>query len=259
MEGNMAVEFRSEGKIAFITLNRQEALNAIDLPMLEELSHALLHFKQENSLSVAIITGAGKTFSVGADIGALLPQMQTEIGLQQSGPPTIMRGLSVWKPLIAAINGAALGGGLELALACDIRIASENAIFAFPEVTLGLVPGWGGTQRIARTVPLAIASELLLLGRPINASRALQTGLVNKVVSADSLMDTAVSYARNICNNAPLAVNTAKQCLLRGLSLPLENGLELEKSCNDYLVSTEDFAEGRRAHLEKRKPSFKAA
>lgn len=254
----MPVEYHTEDKIAFITLNREEALNAIDQSMLEELSRALLSFKQDNNLVVGIITGAGKAFSVGADIGALLPQMQNEIGLQHSGPPTIMRGLSVWKPLIAAINGAALGGGLELALACDIRIASENAIFAFPEVTLGLIPGWGGTQRIARAVPLAIASELLLLGRPINASRAMQTGLVNKVVPAAGLMDAAVSYARNICNNAPLAVNMAKQCLLRGLGMPLENGLELEKSCNDYLVSTQDFTEGTRAHLEKRKPAFRA-
>ena len=254
----MSVEFRTEGKIAIITLNREEALNAIDQVMLEELSHALISFKQDNNLLVGIFTGTGKAFSIGADIGSLLPQMQEETGLQQCGPPTIMRGLSMWKPLIAAINGAALGGGLELALACDIRIAAENAIFAFPEVTLGLVPGWGGTQRISHAVPLAIASELLLLGRPINASRALQTGLVNKVVPADGLMDAAISYARNICNNAPLAVNTAKQCLLRGLGMPLESGLELEKSCNDYLVSTKDFAEGTRAHLEKRKPAFKA-
>lgn len=251
----MPVDYRKEDKICFITLNREEALNAIDPAMLEGLSQALTAFMQDNSLYVGIITGAGKAFCVGADVGAMLPQMKTQ---QQSGPPTIMRGLKLWKPIIAAINGAALGGGLEIALACDIRIASENAMFAFPEVTLGLIPGWGGTQRIAHAVPLAIASELLLLGRPINATRALQTGLVNKVIPSAELMTSAVSYARNICNNAPLAVRSAKQSLLQGLGLPLESGLDLEKACNDYLVSTADFDEGIRAHLEKRKAAFRA-
>jgi enoyl-CoA hydratase len=223
--------------------------------MLEGLSKVLTAFLHDDSLYVAIITGTGRAFSVGADIGAMLPQMKAQ---QQAGPPTIMRGLRMWKPLIAAINGAALGGGLELALACDIRIAVDNAVFGFPEVTLGLIPGWGGTQRISHAVPLAIASELLLLGRPINATRALQTGLVNKVVPSAELMGSAISYARNICNNAPLAVRAAKQALVQGLDLPLESGLDLEKSYNDYLVSTVDFDEGVRAHLEKRKATFGA-
>jgi len=254
----MPVDYRKEDKIALITLNREEALNAIDPAMLEGLSEALTSFMHDDGLHVGIITGAGKAFSVGADVGAMLPQMKAQAGIQQAGPPTIMRGLKLWKPLIAAVNGAALGGGLELALACDIRIAAENALFAFPEVTLGLVPGWGGTQRISRAVPLAIASELLLLGRPINAARAFQTGLVNKVVPPAELMASAMSYARNICNNAPLAVRAAKQSLVQGLGLPLESGLDLEKACNDYLTSTSDFDEGVRSHLEKRKAAFRA-
>ena len=175
----MPIEYRTEDKIAFITLNREEALNALDPAMLEALSQAFTTFRDDDSLYTGIVTGTGKAFSVGADIETLLPQMKDQTDNKKC-PPTIMRGLNLHKPLIAAINGAALGGGLELALACDIRIASENAVFGFPEVTLGLVPGWGGTQRIARTVPLDIATELLLLGKPINAARALQAGLVNK-------------------------------------------------------------------------------
>jgi enoyl-CoA hydratase/carnithine racemase len=254
----MPVDYRKEDRIAVITLNREEALNAIDPAILQGLSEALVVFMHDDSSYAGIITGAGKAFSVGADVGAMLTQMKAQAGMHQAGPPTIMKGLKLWKPLIAAINGAALGGGLELALACDIRIAAENAMFAFPEVTLGLVPGWGGTQRIAHAVPLAIASELLLMGRPINAARALQTGLVNKVVPSAELMATAMSYARNICNNAPLAVRAAKQSLVQGLGLPLESGIDIEKTYNDYLASTADFEEGVRAHLEKRKAGFRA-
>lgn len=249
----MPIDYRKEEKIAVITLNREDALNAIDPAMAEGLSHAFTAFMNDDSLYVGIVTGAGKAFSVGADVGATLPQLKSK----QAGPPTIMRGLKLWKPLIAAVNGAALGGGLELALACDIRIAAENAIFAFPEVTLGLIPGWGGTQRISYAVPLAIASELLMLGRPINAARALQTGLVNKVVPAAELMNSAMSFARNICNNAPLAVRAAKQSLIEGLGVPLEDGLDIEKACNEFLSSTADFDEGIKAHLERRRPSFK--
>ncbi|MHB8086506.1 MAG: enoyl-CoA hydratase/isomerase family protein [Dehalococcoidia bacterium] len=253
----MSIDFLKEDKTAIITLNRPEAMNAIDPEHIEALSRALLDFHNDKSLWVAVITGAGNAFSVGADISTTLPELKKNAGRPDAGPPTIMRGLTLSKPVIAAVNGAALGGGLELALACDLRIASENALFGFPEVSLGLIPGWGGTQRIIRSVPPAIAIELLLLGRPINASRALQAGLVNRVVPRSELVSTAKTMASTICKCAPLAVRAARKAALEGMELSLEEGLDLEKSLNDELVLTADFAEGCRAHLEKRKPVFK--
>ncbi|MBN1689552.1 MAG: enoyl-CoA hydratase/isomerase family protein [Dehalococcoidia bacterium] len=253
----MPVDFIKEDKTAVITLNRPEALNAFDPELSGAFSEALVNFMNDDSLWVGIITGAGNAFSAGADIAALLPAIKKNSDEQFKKAPNIMRGLSIWKPLIAAVNGAALGGGLELVLACDLRIATENAMFGFPEVTLGLVPGWGGTQRITRAVPSAIAAELLFLGRPISAARALQTGLVNRVVPRSDLMTAAKSMAAGLCRCAPLAVRVAKQAMVQGLDMPLEKGLDLEKSLNDYLVTTEDFNEGCAAHLEKRKPTFK--
>lgn len=253
----MPVDFTREDKTAIITLNRPEALNAFDPALSLDFSRALDEFMNDGSLWVGIITGAGSAFSVGADIAALLPALKANSEEQFRKAPNIMRGMSLWKPIIAAVNGAALGGGLELALACDLRIASENAMFGFPEVTLGLIPGWGGTQRITRAVPSAIAAELLFLGRPIGAARALQTGLVNKVVPRADLMAAAVNMAFSLCRCAPLAVRSVKRAMLEGLDIPLEEGLELERALNDYLVTTEDFDEGCLAHSEKRNPVFK--
>jgi E-phenylitaconyl-CoA hydratase len=253
----MPVDFIREDKTVIITLNRPEALNAFDPELAGAFSQALINYREDNSLWVAIITGAGNAFSAGADIAALLPALKADSEEQFRSAPNIMRGLKLWKPVIAAINGAALGGGLELALACDLRIASENAMFGFPEVALGLVPGWGGTQRITRAVPAAIAAELLFTGRPISAARALQAGLVNKVVPRGELMTTAKNMASGLCKVAPLAVRAAKQAMIQGMDLPLDRGLEFEKSLNDYLVTTEDFDEGCKAHIEKRKPVFK--
>jgi len=159
--------------------------------------------------------------------------------------------------MIAAINGAALGGGLEIALACDLRIASENAIFGMPEVSLGLIPGWGGTQRLPRIIPLVKAAELLLTGKPISAAEAYRIGLVNKVVPPSELMPAARAMAETICRRAPLAIRAAKQAMVQGIDVSLPEGLKLERELNDFLVSTEDFEEGRRANLEKRQPVFK--
>jgi enoyl-CoA hydratase/carnithine racemase len=255
----MSIDYKKEGKIALFTLNRPEALNSIDPESLNELSQALTDFKDNDEIMVGIITGAGdRAFSVGADIKTMLPEIKKTRGQPLAGPLTIMRGLELWKPIIAAINGACLGGGLEIALACDLRIASENATFGLPEVTLGLIPGWGGTQRLPRVIPLAKAAELLLTGRPINAQEAYRIGLVNKVVPLTELMLAARQMAEMLCRPAPLAVRAAKQALVQGTSLSLEGGLELEKTLNDFLVITEDFDEGCRAFAEKRKPIFKA-
>jgi E-phenylitaconyl-CoA hydratase len=255
----MSIDYKKEGKIAIFTLNRPEALNSIDPESLEQLSRALIDFKDDNELMVGIITGAGdRAFSVGADIKTMLPEIKKTIGQPSAGPPTIMRGLELWKPMIAAINGACLGGGLEIALACDLRIASENATFGLPEVTLGLIPGWGGTQRLPRVVPLANAAELLLTGRPIVALDALRIGLVNKVVPIEELMPTARQLAEILCRPAPLAARAAKQAMLQGTSLSLDDGLKLERILNDFLVTTEDFDEGCKAFAEKRRPTYKA-
>ncbi len=255
----MSIDYKKEGKLAVFTLNRPEALNAIDPENLEELSRALIDFKDDDEILVGIITGAGdRAFSIGADIKTMLPEMKKISGQPSACPPTIMRGLNLWKPMIAAVNGACLGGGLEIALACDLRIASENATFGLPEVMLGLIPGWGGTQRLPRVIPLAKAAELLLTGRAINAQEAYRIGLVNKVVPLPELIPAAKQMAEMLCRPAPLAVRAAKQSMIQGISLSLEDGLELEKTLNDFLVTTEDFDEGCKAFIEKRKTAFKA-
>ncbi len=254
----MGIDYVKEGKIATIILNRPEALNAITPEMLRQLSEAFVDFRDDEQLMVGIITGAGeKAFSIGADIETMLPEMKKARVQKLPEPPTIMCGLTTWKPLIAAINGACLGGGLELALACDLRIASENATFGMPEVTLGLIPGWGGTQRLPRAIPLAKAEEMLLTGRPINAQEAYRVGLVNRVVPLPQLMSAARQLAELLCKPAPLAVRAAKQAILQGIEVTLEDGIALERQLNDSLLTTEDFEEGCRAAIEKRRPAFK--
>jgi enoyl-CoA hydratase/carnithine racemase len=169
-----------------------------------------------------------------------------------------MRGLEMWKPLVAAINGMALGGGLELALACDIRIAAESARLGTPEVTLGLIPGWGGTQRLPRAIPWCKAAELLLMGKLIDAQEAYRIGLVNAVVPQTEVMTTAKEWAKAICQAAPLAVRAAKEAMLRGSAMTIEEGLRLENSLVASVMATEDFIEGTTAFVEKRKPNYKA-
>lgn len=255
----MAIDYKKEGKIAIFTINRPEAMNAMNVQANQELHQAMVDFRDDPDVWVGIITGAGeKAFCGGADIKDMLPFMKENRYSPWANPATPMRGLELWKPLIAAINGLALGGGLEIALACDLRIASEKARLGTPEVTLGLVPGWGGTQRLPRMVPACIAAELLLLGRPVDAQEAYRIGLVNKVVSPEQVMPTAIEWAQTICGAAPLAVRTAKEAMIRGSSMTLEDGLRLESSFIAYLLGTEDFTEGTTAFVEKRKPEYKA-
>ncbi len=255
----MAIDYQKEGKIAIFTINRPEALNSINVPTARELHEAILDFRDDPELWVGIITGAGdRAFCAGADIKDMLPFLKENLQNRPwAMPDTPMRGLELWKPLIAAINGLALGGGLEIALACDLRIASEKARFGTPEVTLGLIPGWGGTQRLPRMVPSCKAAELLLMGKPIDAQEAYRIGLVNIVVPLESVMPTARKWAETICQAGPLAVRAAKEAMLRGSSLTLEDGLRLENALEAYLMSTKDFTEGIDAFGEKRKPDFK--
>jgi enoyl-CoA hydratase/carnithine racemase len=254
----MAISYKKEDHIAIFTVNRPEALNAINLRAIEELHKAILDFRDDPALWVGIITGAGdKAFCSGADIKDLIPFLKEHRGSPWAMPATPMRGLALWKPLIAAINGMALGGGLEIALACDIRIASEKARFGTPEVTLGVIPGWGGTQRLPRMVPWCKAAEILFIGRPIDAQEAYRIGLVNKVVPPEEVLPTAMEWARAICQAGPLAVRAAKEAMTRGTSMTLEEGLELENSLMACLLGTEDSAEGIAAFREKRRPVFK--
>ena len=255
----MAIDYKKEGKIATFTINRREALNSINVATLRELRDAMIKFRDDPELWVGIVTGAGeKAFCAGADIADMLPFMQEHRDAPWETPSSIMRGLDLWKPLIAAINGMALGGGLEIVLACDLRIASETARFGTPEVNLGLMPGWGGTQRLPRMLPSCKAAEILLMGRPIDADEAYRIGLVNKVVPPEEVMSTAKEWAEVICQAGPLAVRAAKEAMIRGTSMPLEQGLRLEHSLNDLCLGTEDFNEGTTAFVEKRKAVFKA-
>jgi enoyl-CoA hydratase/carnithine racemase len=254
----MAVDYEKEGRIAIFTINRPEVRNALNMETMRELQKVMTDFRDDPELWVGIVTGAGdKAFCGGADIKDTLPFMREHSRNVWSFPPSIMRGLELWKPLIAAINGMALGGGLELALACDIRIAADSARLGTTEVNLGLIPGWGGTQRLPRVIPWCKAAELLLMGRPIDAEEAYRIGLVNKVVPQAEVMATAREWAQVICNAAPLAVRSAKEAMLRGAAMTLEEGLRLESSLVAYVMDTEDFAEGTRAFVEKRKPNYK--
>ena len=251
------VEYTKEGKIAIFTINRPEALGALNVEGMRQLHNALLDFRDDENLWVGIITGTGdKVFSAGVDVKDYLPFVKRTTDRPWQRPAGIMRGLDIWKPLIAACNGLTYGGGLEIALACDIVIASENATFALPEVRVGVCPGGGGTQRLPRTVPRRIAAEMLFTGKPIGAQEAYRIGLVNKVVPLDQLMPEAKKLAEAICEAAPLAVRAAKEAMMRGLSMSLENGLRLEDDFQTYIMSTKDFEEGITAFLEKRKPKF---
>lgn len=255
----MAVlEYTKEGRIATFTINRPEALNALNLQVFRELHDAMVDFRDDDNLWVGILTGAGdRAFGAGADIKELLPLLKQNSQRMWAFPTTHTRFMDIWKPLIAAINGFCLGGGLELALGCDIRIAGEKARFGVPEVTLGLICGDGGTQRLPRFIPRCKAAELLLMGKVIDVQEAYRIGLVNTVVPVEKVMPTAKEWAQQICNCGPLAVRAAKQAMLRGCEMPIEDGFRLEYMLNAYVTSTEDFTEGTTAFVEKRKPVYK--
>ncbi len=255
----MAVGYQKEGRIAIITLNRPEALNSFDPDQINEFNKCIYDFNRDDELWVAIVTATGeRAFSVGADIKTTLPKIQESNHRREQPAPAICEDMQVWKPIIAAINGACLGGGFEVALACDIRIAAENAIFGFPEINLGLIPGWGGTQRLPRAIPIAKAAEMLTSGRPIDAQEAYRIGLVNKVVPAAELMNEAKKMAEALLKPAPLAARSAKRAMLQGLDTTLLNGLDVEFALQKTVINSEDFKEGRQAFIEKRKADFKA-
>ncbi len=254
----MGIDYSKEGNIAIFVLNRPHVMNALDIPTLQEFHDALIDFRDDPNIWAGIITGAGdEAFCSGIDIRSTL-SMNRYQDRAQPLPPTLMRGLDITKPLVAAINGLALGGGLEIVLSCDIRIAADNAAFGSPEVTLGLIPAWGGTQRLPRQISWCQAAELLLTGRKIDAREAYRMGLINRVVPKNKLSSTAKEWAQVICNAAPLAVRAAKEAMIKGTQITFNEGLELEDALETYLRGTEDFYEGIRAFTEKRKPYYHA-
>jgi len=251
----MTIDFDADGAIAIITLNRPEAYNALNHASLRALTGAVARFEADSNFRVAIIIGIGKAFCSGADIDETLPYMK-EHGTK-SLPPTIMRGQTVTKPVIAAINGLALGGGLELALACDIRISATSAKLGLPEIGLGLIPGWGGTQRLARLIGSGMASEIILTGRTVTADEALRIGLVNKVVPDAELLPAALEMARVIADKSPEAIKFAKEALQKGFDLSLNEALNLEAGLEDAVLHTPGFEEAMRAYREKRQAHSK--
>lgn len=244
--------------VAKITFNRPKVLNAMNYDVMSELSCALYECDSNEAVKSLVLTGAGeKAFVAGADISQMQNSTPVEImKLMELGQSTLRFLETMSKPSIAAINGFALGGGTEIAMACDIRIAAANAMFGQPEILIGILPGWGGTQRLPRLVGMGIAKELILGGGQINAQRAYEIGLVNKVVPQSQLMEEAQKLAKKFTTLPGFALKMAKNAMNFGYDMPLEGGVKLELSCISQCFSTEDQKEGMKAFLEKRKPMF---
>ncbi len=255
----MSVDVEVRDRICTITLNRPEKHNAMDGEHYALLSQAWCQVRDDPEILVAIITGAGdKTFSAGADLKNLESVFTTTSDMWLTQKDQLLnRGLEVWKPVIAAVNGRCLAGGMTLMMATDIRVAVDTAEFAITEVKRGLLAANGGTQRPLRQLPYAIAMEMLLTGDAISAQDALRWGLVNAVVPRGQLMDKAWHYAQRIICNGPLAVQATKELALRSQDVPLETGLRMEQIVIRHLFATEDVKEGRAAFAEKRTPAFK--
>jgi len=250
----------NQDHITTITLNRPDSLNSINFEMNAELYDAWGTFRDDNDQWVAILTGAGdRSFSAGADLKAVAARDPNAIRkMPPVGFGAITKRMNIYKPMIAAINGYALGGGLEMAMACDIRIASEKASFGQPEVRWAMLANAGVMSRLPRLVPRAIAMRMLLTGERINAEEGYRVGLINEVVPLEQLMPRALEIAKTIATNGPLAVRYCKQVVLRGLSMSLEDSLELEDDLSRLNAATEDNKEGPKAFAEKRTPDFKA-
>lgn len=254
----MAVDFELEGNVAVITFNRPERLNAMDAEHYTLLSQAWTRVRDDAQIRVAIVTGAGeRSFSVGADLKSFIaaPAQLSEFWFTQRDL-LLNRGLEVWKPVIAAVNGHCLGGGMTLLLGTDLRVAAEHASFGLSEVKRGVIPGNGGSQRILRQLPHAIGMEMLLTGEPIDAHTAARFGLVNRVVPIERLMESALELAQRIAANGPLAVQAAKELALRSYETDLHTGLRFEQTILRLLQFSADAKEGPAAFAEKREPRF---
>ncbi|MDT8715498.1 short-chain-enoyl-CoA hydratase [Clostridium sp. 19966] len=258
MELNNVI-LEKDGKVAVVTINRPKALNALNSETLKDLDVVITELENDDEIYAVILTGAGeKAFVAGADITEM-KDLNTVAGRKFSilGNRVFRRLENLEKPVIAAVGGFALGGGCELSLACDIRIASEKAKFGQPEVGLGITPGFGGTQRLARLVGTGVAKELIYTAKVIKADEALRIGLVNKVVEPEKLMEEAKAMAQTIAANAPLAVKFSKVAINRGIQTDIDTALMYEAEAFGECFSTEDQKEGMTAFVEKREKNFK--
>ena len=258
----MGLQLTVKDRIATIVMDRPEALNSFDMDMRRQMHEAWQRLRSDDEIWAAIITGAGaKSFSTGSDLKNSLPSQRSFASQQYGGEPvpTFLGDLHlVDKPVIAAINGYAVGGGLELALACDIRVCSDNASFALSEVKIGSIPGGGGTQRLVRAIGMSDAMLMLLSGDRVDAAEAHRIGLVSRVYPQDQLLAEATALAQRITANAPLSVRAVKRVAYQGLDVPLHHGLAMERQVFGLLYSSADRIEGRKAFSEKRKPVFTA-
>jgi enoyl-CoA hydratase len=253
---NLLIE--RDGAVALVTINRPTVLNALNAATIDELRRAMLDFKTDDSVRVIVVTGAGeKSFVAGADINELAVQTPTggrEHALAGQHVLDVIENLG--KPVIAAINGFALGGGCELALACTVRIAADTARLGQPEIALGLIPGYAGTQRLSRLVGKGRALEMILTGAPIAAGDALRIGLVTRVVPAAELMAEARAFAAQLAKQAPIALRYIINAINKGLEMPFAEACQYEATLFGLVASTDDMREGTAAFLEKRKPVF---
>ncbi len=254
------IVYEKRGRIAYLTINRPDRLNALHPPANSEIRDAMTDFRDDPDAWVAIITGAGeRAFSAGNDLKYTAERGRHRRPVGSAPFGGITSDFECWKPIIAAVNGFALGGGLELALACDIIIAAEHAEVGLPEVRVGLVAGAGGVHRLPRHVPLKVAMGMMLTGRRIPAQEAYRIGLVNEVVPQSKLMETAEGWASDILKGAPLSVRASKQMALSGLPWPLEIAMGRTYSEHERAKASHDFVEGPRAFAEKRKPNWTGA
>ncbi len=250
--------FTVDEGVATVTFNRPKALNAMNSETMSELADAVGVCNSDDAIKALILTGSGeRAFVAGADIvemQSLRPQQI--VSFMELGHQTLRSIETMPKPVIAAVNGYALGGGTEISLACDIRFASEKAIFGQPEILLGIIPGWGGTQRLARIIGFGRAKEMILSGEQINAQRAYEIGLVNRVFAPEQLIPEAQKFARKLAGMPGFAIKMAKHSINFGYDLALDNACRLEVECCAQCFSTDDQKEGMKAFLEKRKPAF---
>lgn len=247
-----------EESITILTINRPDCLNALNKAVLEELNLAMEMLEKDDSVYVIIITGNGKAFVAGADIAEMKDKTVSEAKSFSNLGSKLFRKIELMnKPVIAAVNGYALGGGSELAMACDIIIASEKAKFGQPEVGLGIIPGYSGTQRLPRLVGVKKAKELIFTGETIDAKEAEKIGMLNKVVPPEQLMDVSLELARRIASKAQIAVKYAKHAINSGIEVDIDTGIGIEENLFALCFANDNQKEGMSAFLEKRKPNFK--